>query len=60
MLCGTNVFAIGFDGHYYMVDACTKGAEKFLENLTTFVMDKDATFEGILITHAHHDHMDGA
>jgi glyoxylase-like metal-dependent hydrolase (beta-lactamase superfamily II) len=60
MMCGTNVYAVGKGKHFYMIDACVKDHQRFLENVEKFTTDLDCQFDGILITHAHHDHMDGA
>ncbi len=60
MLCGTNVYAVGYNDKWFMIDACIKNHDQFLFNVQQFVTDKNCNFEGIFITHAHHDHMDGA
>ena len=60
MLYGSNIFAIGLGQKRYLIDACQNGQEKFLSNVEAFVKDHDCYFDGILITHAHYDHMGGA
>mmetsp|Transcript_24502 Transcript_24502/g.38004 ORF Transcript_24502/g.38004 Transcript_24502/m.38004 type:complete len:129 (-) Transcript_24502:844-1230(-) len=60
MLCGTNVYAIGTGKKRFLVDAGERDVEKFLENVEKFVTDMDCDIEGILITHSHFDHMEGA
>lgn len=60
MLFGSNIFAVGIGKKRYLIDACQNDYEKFLSNVEAFVTDHDCYFEGILITHAHFDHMGGA
>lgn len=63
MLCGTNVYAILMGGKFMLVDApeCQKVEyTHFLRNLETFMKDKNAKLEGVLITHSHYDHFGGA
>jgi len=60
MLCGTNCFALGTGEKRYLIDACQKDHQKFLDNVQKFVTEEKCFFDGIFITHSHHDHMDGA
>ena len=60
MLCGTNCYAVGTGPKRFLIDAAEKDRPKFLENIEAFVRDKNCAFEGLLITHSHYDHMDGA
>lgn len=60
MLCGTNVFAIGSGKKRYLIDACKKDHDLFLNNMRVFLKEEDCVIAGIFITHAHYDHMDGA
>ena len=39
MLCGTNCYAIGTGKKRYLIDACVKDHQKFLDNVTNFVKD---------------------
>ena len=60
MLFGSNIFAVGLGKKRYLIDACQGNSQRFLENIEAFVTDFDCDIEGILITHAHFDHMGGA
>ena len=60
VLCGTNCFAIGVGPKRYLIDACKKDHEIFLNNLTTFCQEQNCSIGTVFITHAHYDHMDGA
>jgi len=60
MLCGTNVYAIGTGERRFLVDACVNNHKKFIENIISFLDQEKCYFEAIFVTHAHHDHMDGA
>ena len=58
-LCGTNCFVVGKGKERYLIDACKKDHSQFLDNVIDFLKDQECIFKGILITHAHYDHMDG-
>lgn len=60
MLCGTNVYAIGTGEKRFLVDACVNNHKKFIDNVNSFLDQEKCYFEAIFVTHAHHDHMDGA
>lgn len=60
MIFGSNIFAVGLGEKRYLIDACQIAQDQFLSNVEAFVKEQNCYFEGILVTHAHFDHMGGA
>lgn len=60
MLSGTNCYAIGVGQKRFLIDACLKDYEPFLDNLERFMKEQNCYFEKVFITHSHFDHMAGA
>ena len=60
VLCGTNCYVIGTGKNRFIIDACKKDHQIFLDNVKDFVQKESVCFEAIFITHGHYDHMEGA
>ena len=60
VLCGTNVYAIGKGNKRFLIDACKKDHQPFLDNLKAFLLGEQCEIDSVFITHSHYDHMDGA
>ena len=58
-LAGTNIFMVGTGSERWMIDGCKKDHPQFLDNVMQFLTEQKCTIKGILVTHAHFDHMDG-
>jgi len=58
-LCGTNCFLVGTGIERIFVEAGDKDNKTLIANLSEYLHTNKVTISKILITHGHHDHLDG-